>query len=334
MSLLNYFICIIILKVIQSNFEDKCSEKNDCFNCTFILDCKWKNNECINITDEKYIISNNTSNKTNDISSKDEDTSNEFKFYKLFDTDNQTILFYNLKYLKNTCYQEKIPFKIEENNINDNILEKYCGKKNIVITNEMLINGYKIQLNNINGKFGFSNIICQFIIISGGYRNDVDIYINQSLSKDFLLFYTPDYNNAMSIKYSCTISLDYSYVQSVSFLFFSNKSFDSIPFIINIKDYKYIEFPLLDILFLLLIIFFVVGIISSIIFVRYKSNFFNVIENKYQNLNNEAKKNEINSENENKINLNVINGQKNEDNSLKNKNDEQEIQRIKSSNSS
>ena len=326
MSILNNFIYIIILKVIQSYFKEKCSSKHDCFNCTFLFDCQWVNNKCINITEEKYIISNNTAIKTNDIIS---DSSNEFKFYRLFDTDNQTILFYNLKYLKNACYQALIPFKKEENYNNDNLLEKFCGKKKIVITNEMLLNGYKIQLKNVDGKYGFSHIICQYIILSGGYRNDVDIYINQSLSKDLLLFYSPDYNNGISIKYSRTLSLDYPALQSVSFLFYSNRSFDSIPFIIYIKDYKYSDSSILDILFLLLIIFFVVGIIVLIVLVRYKSNFFNIIDNKYQKLNIQIKKNDKNNNNENKNNFNDINEKRNEDNSLKNEKDEQEIQRIK-----
>ena len=233
-------------------------------------------------------------------------TINETKLYKIFDTDNKTIIFNNLKYLKNSCYEAKIPFQIKEKSISDKFLEKYCGKRNIVITNEMLLNGHKIQLNNIDNKYGFSNIICQQVFISGSSRNDVDIYINRTLSKDFLFFYSTDYNKGISINYSSTISLNNLSLRSVTFLYYSNKSFDSLPFIIYLKDYKYPEKNILDILFLLLLIFFVIGITIAIIYVRYKSNFFN--NNKYQKLNIQQKNKENNNEeNQIKRNLSVIN---------------------------
>ena len=320
MSLLYNFIYIISLKMIKSYLGDECIEQYDCFNCFMLFDCRWRNNQCINYTEEMNITLNDKNITLNN-------TINETKLYKIFDTDNKTIIFNNLKYLKNSCYEAKIPFQITEKSNSDKFLEKYCGEKNIVITNEMLLNGHKIQLKKIDNRYGFSHIICQYIFISGGYRNDVDIFINRTLSKDFLFFYTTDYNKAMSINYSCTISLNNSALHSVSFLYYSNKSFDSPPFIIYLKDYKYPEKNYLDILFLLLLIFFVVGISIAIIYVRYKSNFFN--NNKYQKLNIQQKKKENNSEdNENKNNLSVINDKNNEDNTFKNLNVEQEVKNI------
>ena len=286
----NIYIYIIIFKIIKSFLDEECTDKYDCFNCTILLDCQWINDKCINITinntETKNITTNSTENGT-----------------KLFESNNENILFKHLKYLKNSCYNSNIPFEIEENNLYDKIAEKYCGKKNIIITEEMMINGYKIQLKNIDGKYGISNIVCQYIFISGDYRTDSDIYINRSLSGDFLLFYSNDYNRAFIINYSSTISLVSPSSEPISFFYYSNKSFDTVPFIIYIKDNRNKENSILSILYLLLLIFFVVGIITSIIIVRYKSNFFNKNENKYQKLN--SQKNEIN------LNLN------NEENSLK-----------------
>ena len=320
MSVLKNIIYIIASKIIQTYLEEECSSKYDCFNCTFLLDCQWKNNTCINITEEKNIT---------DISLNNADvviwnhriinqSSNETKMYRLFDTDNQTILFKNLKYLKNTCYEATNPFIVKENYFYDKILEKYCGKKNVIITNEMLLNGHKVQLENIDNKYGFENIICQYIIISGSYRNDVDIYINKTLSKDFFLFYSLNYNDAILINYTMTLSLDSPGLRHVSFFYYANKSFDSYPFIIYIKDYKYSSTNILDFLFLLLIIFFVVTIIVSITIVRYKSNYFNFIknENKYKKIDSHFKKVDENY-NDNKLNMSDINENRKEEYNLK-----------------
>ena len=322
MHLLYNLIYILTLKIIKSYLDDECNEKYNCFNCSILFDCRWRNNQCINYTEEMNIALNNSNITINN-------TINETKLYKIFDTDNKTIIFNNLKYLKNSCYEAKIPFQIKEKSISDKFLEKYCGKQNIVITNEMLLNGHKIQLNNIDNKYGFSNIICQYIFISGTSRNDVDIYINRTLSKDFLFFYSTDYNKGISINYSSTISLNNLSLRSVTFLYYSNKSFDSLPFIIYLKDYKYPEKNYLDILFLLLLIFFVVGISIAIIYVRYKSNIFN--NNKYQQINIQQKNKENNNEeNQIKRNLSVINEKNNEENTFKKINIEQEGKSIKS----
>ena len=192
----------------------------------------------------------------------------------------------------------------------------------------MLYNGHKVQLENIDGKYGFDNIICQYIIISGEYRNDVDIYINKTLCKDFFLFYTLDYNNGYIINNTMTLSLESPAVRHVSFLYYANKSFDTSPFIIYIKDYVYQEKSTtnLDVLFLLLIIFFVVMIVVSIIIVRYKSNYFNPItnENKYKKLEAQFKKEE-NNYTDNKLNMSAINENRNENYILKKYNDKNEL---------
>ena len=150
MSAIKNIIYIIAYKIIQTYLEEECSSKYDCFNCTFLLDCQWKNNTCINITEEKNItdISLNNANVVIWDHRKINQSNNETKMYRLFDTDNQTILFKNLKYLKNTCYEATNPFIVKENYFYDKILEKYCGKKNIIITNEMLLNLFKAILHS------------------------------------------------------------------------------------------------------------------------------------------------------------------------------------------
>lgn len=147
MSVLKNIIYIIASNIIQTYLEEECSSKYDCFNCTFLLDCQWKNNTCINITEEKNIT--NISLNNVDVSYNHRiinQSNNETKMYRLFDTDNQTILFKNLKYLKNTCYEATNPFIVKENYFYDKILEKYCGKKNVIITNEMVLNPFKVIL--------------------------------------------------------------------------------------------------------------------------------------------------------------------------------------------
>ena len=284
------FIYIIIFTIKKSYCDEICQDKYDCFNCTILLNCQWKDEKCSNIT-KNSTEKNNLSSDLREIKT------------KLFESPNTNILFKDLKYLKNACYNSKLPFEIDESNIYDKMAEKYCGKKNIIITNEMLINGYKIHLQKVDDKYGISNIVCQYIFISGNYRNDIDLYINRSLTGDFLLFYSNDYNKALILDYSSTISLSSPSAQPISFFYYSNKSFNTTPFIIYIKDFSYKNISILSILYLLLLIVFVVGIITTIIFIRYKSNFFNKNENKYQKLS--LNKNEIN------INLN------NEENSLK-----------------
>ena len=335
MSILKNIIYIIILKIIKAYFDEieECSSQYDCFNCTFLLDCQWINNTCINITEEENITSDETTTDTiteTEIISDEEN--NITKIYRLFNTENPGILFIHLKYLKNSCYPSKIPFSVDENYIYDGISEKYCGKKNIIITNEMLLNGYKVQLENVDGKYGFKNIICHYIIISGSYRNDVDIYINNSYSKDFLFFYTSDYNNALYINYSMTLALNFPAFRHVSFLYYSNKTFDTSPFIIYVKDHKYPDTSILDILFLLLLIFFVVSIFVSIVIVRYKSNFFNNNENKYQKISAEFKKDDNENENDNRLNMSAHNRYRNEEYILENNNHKYESKSVTPSN--
>jgi len=324
MSKLYIFLLLIIVKIINSYLEEEeeCSDQYDCFNCTLFTDCQWRYNMCINYTEEQIMELNMTLNMTLNMELDMElnmtsNMTNETKLYRLFDTKNKTVIFNNLKYLKNTCYNTTKYFIKEENYIYYKTSEIYCGKQNIVITNDMLLNGYKVQLNDVQGKFGIPNLICQYNFISGSLRNDVDIYINKSISDEFLLVYTSNYNAYRFINYPCTLMLDSPALQTVSFLYYSNKTFDTVPFIIYIKDYRYPEYSILDILFLLLIIFFVIAIFTTILIVRYKSSTFNKNKN-YQKINSDNDLKKSDNIIEKPEHLSVISEKRNEENFLKN----------------
>lgn len=213
-----------------------------------------------------------------------------------------------MKYLRNICYETKQPYTINDKNIIFEENEKYCGNRKIILTNEVLLKGYKIQLNNVDEKYGISNILCEYIFTSGSWRHDVDIYINRSLSQDFLLFFLESGTKGIEVNYSKTITLFGTHLEPVSFLYYSNRTFDTPPFIINFKEYRYDDgdSPVLTILFLLLILAFVGGIVGSIIYVRKNSIFFDKNMKKYIKINiNQVKKE--NDENDNEIKLSAIN---------------------------
>ena len=161
MSIIYFYIYILIINIVKLEELDECPDKVDCINCTLLVECYWRNNECTNITKEKNITLDLNSNNTNITN-----LTNYNKQYKLFETDNQTTIFNNFKYLKNACYYKTFPYVVEDKYLYDKS-EKYCGKKDIIITYEMLINGYEIKLNNVNGKYGYPHIICQYNFYSG-----------------------------------------------------------------------------------------------------------------------------------------------------------------------
>lgn len=275
------FSIILIIKKINSQ-QDQCSDILDCFNCTLSENCFWKNKTCIYSSKPKNI--------------------------SLFKSNNKTTLFYNMKYLRNICYETKPPYTINDKNIIFEENEKYCGNRKIILTNEVLLKGFKVQLNNVDEKYGISNILCEYIFTSGGWRHDVDIFINRSLSQDFLLFFLESGTKGLEVNYSKTITLSNTHIEPVSFLYYSNRTFDTPPFIINFKEYRYDDGDslVLTILFLLLILAFIGGIVGSIIYVRKNSIFFDKNMKKYIKINiNQVKKE--NDENDNEIKLSVIN---------------------------
>ena len=275
------FSIILIIKKINSQ-QDQCSDILDCFNCTLSENCFWKNKTCIYSSKPKNI--------------------------SLFKSNNKTTLFYNMKYLRNICYETKPPYIINDKNIIFEENEKYCGNRKIILTNEVLLKGFKVQLNNVDEKYGISNILCEYIFTSGGWRHDVDIFINRSLSQDFLLFFLESGTKGLEVNYSKTITLSNTHIEPVSFLYYSNRTFDTPPFIINFKEYRYDDGDslVLTILFLLLILGFIGGIVGSIIYVRKNSIFFDKNMKKYIKINiNQVKKE--NDENDNEIKLSVIN---------------------------
>ena len=277
------FTIILIIKKINSQ-QDQCSDILDCFNCTLSENCIWKNKTCIYSSKPKNI--------------------------SLFKSNNKTHLFYDMRYLRNICYETKPPYIINDNDIIFEEKEKYCGNRKIILTNEVILKGYRVQLNNVDEKYGISNILCEYIFISGGWRHDVDIYINRSLSKDFLLFYLESGTKGIEVNYSKTISLFTTLLEPVSFLYYSNRTFDTPPFIINFKEYRYekSDSPVLTYLFLLLILAFIGGIIGSIIYVRKNSIFFDKNMKKYIKINiNQVKKENFDNDNDNEIKLSAIN---------------------------
>lgn len=271
---------IILIKKINSQ-QDQCSNILDCFNCTLSENCIWKNKTCIYSSKPKNI--------------------------SLFKSNNKEKLFYNMKYLRNICYETKAPYMINDNNIIFEENEKYCGKRKIILTNEVLLKGFKSQLNNVDEKYGIPNILCEYLFISGGWKHEVDVYVNRSLSKDFLLFYLESGTKGLEVNYSKTIVLYDTAFNPVSFLYYSNRTFDTPPFIISFKEYKYYGgSEVLTYLFLLLILSFIGGIIGGIIYVRKNSIFFDKNMKKQIKINvNQFKK----ENDDNEVKLSVINEQ-------------------------
>jgi uncharacterized protein YneF (UPF0154 family) len=211
-----------------------------------------------------------------------------------------------MKYLRKICYETKTPYTIKDNNIIFEENEKYCGNRKIILTNEVILKGYRVQLNNVDEKYGSSNILCEYIFTSGGWRHDIDIYVNRSLSKDFLLFYVESGTSGLEVNYSRTVTFFGNCFEPVSFLYYSNRTFDTPPFIINFKEYRYDngDSPVLTYLFLLLILTFIGGIIGGIIFVRKNSIFFDKNMKKYIKIN----VNQVKRENDdNEVKLSAIN---------------------------
>lgn len=274
------FTIILIIKKINSQ-QDQCSNIQDCFNCTLSENCIWKNKTCIYSSKPKNI--------------------------SLFKSNNKEKLFYNMKYLRNICYETKAPYMINDNNIIFEENEKYCGKRKLILTNEVLLKGFKSQLNNVDEKYGIPNILCEYLFISGGWKHEVDVYVNRSLSKDFLLFYLESGTKGLEVNYSKTIVLYDTAFNPVSFLYYSNRTFDTPPFIISFKEYKYYGgSEVLTYLFLLLILSFIGGIIGGIIYVRKNSIFFDKNMKKYIKIN----VNQFKRENDdNEVKLSVINEQ-------------------------
>lgn len=295
------FILLFITTLISENIiflcADNCSDIYDCYNCTLTPGCLWENRSCFNNTEEEE---NNTISLTN--------------------TDNSTILHYNLKILRDICFDAKAPYLPEENYIYNEISDKYCGNNLLIIYDSLLKKGYRIELNNNSNIYGTPNLLCEYVLTHGRKRIDVDIFINRSLSQDFLLFYSLDYDMSCQINYSSTVSLNGLQANSFSFLYYSNKSFETSPFIIYFKIEEVLEedSEVLTYLFLAAIIGFIVLAIVGIVIMRKCSIFFNLKKNNKKN-------NEILEEN--KGNLSVISEKNIEENS---KNDiELDLQELK-----
>ena len=251
----------LITKKVLSIYISECSDNIDCFNCTLTQGCKWENNTCINFNITEY-------NET-------EYNSTEYNT-TLLDPKSNKSLFYDLKYIRNTCFPDKVPNKPEENYIYNEISDKYCGNNFIIMDYGRLVKGYKIELKNNSDIYGLPNLICDYVLNHGQARLDVDIFINRSLSQDFLLYYSEDLDNNIQINYSTTLSLFHTNYNSASFLYYSNKTFETSPFIIYLRIYIYYEeeSEVLTYLFLAANIGFVVLSIVGIIIVRKCSLFF------------------------------------------------------------
>ena len=304
------FVSLLISQKTLSLYIEECSDKYDCFNCTLTYGCKWENKTCINFTDINY-------NST------------------LLDSDNSTILFHDLKILRNICFENKVPsYPLKTylyDNLYDELSEKYCGSNFIILNDGKLINGYRIELLNNTEIYGTPNLLCEYVLTHGRARIDADIFINRSLSQDFLLFYTDDLDESIQINYSTTLSIYGMHRNSVSFLFYSNKSFETSPFIIYFK----IEVPeyfeeedsvVLTYIFLAAIIGFIALAVGGIIIVRKCSIFFNLNKNK-----NDSNINE--NLNHNKGDLSIISEKNVEENSINEMEiDLQELKTIKGNN--
>ena len=74
----------------------------------------------------------------------------------------------------------------------------------------------------------------------------------------------------LEVNYSRTIALYDAFLEPISFLFYSNRTFNTPTFIINFKENRYDsgDSPVLTSLFLLLILAFIGGIIGGIIYIR------------------------------------------------------------------
>ena len=305
---MSYFFILILLisliskKVLSSCFED-CLNKHDCYNCSSVGGCVWENETCVNYNDSSLFNSSNYKSTECNYSLSDPNIKKDDLYQKL-------------KYFRNTCFPDKVANKPEEKYIHNELSDKYCGNNFIILNNNRLINGYKIELKNNSGIYGTPNLLCEYVLNHGQMRIDVDIFINRTLSKDFSLFYSEDLLNNIYIDYSTTLtvySIDYN---SVSFFYYSNKTFETSPFIIYFKVYDVIEEEegnnVLTYLFLAAMIGFVALTIIGIIIMRKYSLFFKLkkieIKNNINNRNKElsiiSEKNiEENSRNEMEIDI-------------------------------
>ena len=241
----------------------------------------------------------------------------------LTNTDNSSILHYYLKTLRDICFDSKAPYIPEENYIYNELSDIYCGNNFITVYDSLLKNGYRIELNNNSNIYGIPNLLCEYVLTHGRQRIDVDIFINRTLSHDFLLFFSMDYHISCQINYSTTLSLYGLESKSFSFLYYSNKSFETSPFIIYFKIEEVLEedSELLTYLFLAAIIGFIALAVVGIILVRKCSIFFNLKKNNKKN-------NEILEEN--KGELSVISEKNMEENSKSDIDfDSRELKKIK-----
>ena len=283
MSYIHIFLVSLLIskKILSQNIEE-CSNILDCINCTLFPGCEWLNKSCINSTNWDY-------NET------------------LMESDNSTILFHDLKLIKNICFENKPPYVPEENHKINEISDEYCGDNLIILSYDLLLNGLEIKLKNNSGLYGTPNLLCEYILTHGNDRIDADIYINRSLSNYFLLFYSDDMDQSLKIDYSSTLSMYKLSFISVSFLFYSNQTFETPPFIIYIKiDQPEEESELLTYFFLAIMIVLILLSIGGIIFIRKCSIVFNLEK---------LKKNDKDEIIENKGNLSVINENNLEENS-------------------
>ena len=204
------------LTELNTSYETSCNNTLDCFNCTLIPKCRWswEKKSCITFEpfNEEYalpLLSNYISN-------------------------NITMLNNHINFIRKSCFIPVNPYIENQNSyIYNNISLKYCGPHYIIKKRDT---DFKIQIKNINGLYGTSNLLCEFIILSSP-NFDINIKINEEPNNNFYLLYSPDsINFSQHITSSTTLSINNNNMNLHTFIFYGLKSFKNSPFIITYKE--------------------------------------------------------------------------------------------------
>ena len=246
--------------------EKECSILLDCFNCTINPLCRWQrsNESCIPFYpfDGNYSIPElNESYSENDI----------------------IIINTFIKFIRKSCFLPYISY-IENNNsdIYNKISVKYCGQHYITTKLDNYSREFLIKLNNISGMYGLPNILCEYVILSGPNRFDVNIKINESESTNFYLLYSENsFYFWDHINKSRAFSIFNTGRRANTFIYYGLKSFNSPPFQISFKVNKSDDSDSQTVGYILiaLIILIFIVVVSSIIYIRYNSLLFNKSKN-------------------------------------------------------
>ena len=306
-AIIKKLIIINIIKLFFNLFPKylcekiECSVIYDCFNCVVNSHCKWDNkiNLCGNYNESSpYAIKNP---------------------YGTNDVENIEIVSKFLLFIKNVCYSSYIPYFSNYNNYTYNELaNKYCGQHLISIDENS-----SIKLKNIDGSYGFPNIVCEYLFeyCPGGY--DAIINIKESYLNNITLIFHSDSQNLtekLIKKPSSEIKLETG-INTLSFTYYSTMSFPDVPFEINfINRMNDPSSQSIGILLLFFIIISLILIVSCIIYIRNTSKLlrpdilnYNCDEKeKIISTNNILKKKElidnsiINNDNKNKVNSKIL----------------------------